>query len=139
MQLAVPGARDTISFEVPVVAQRCGPGHGLLLHGEQDGVGVLVWLRDSVPPDTGAYPLVSRGDTATARGAIAAVRFLMGQLARGVTVDDGSLTLTRARAPFALRARGRGVETALAQQRVVELTIDGVPLLPDTTPCLVEP
>jgi hypothetical protein len=135
----VPGAPDTIRFETAVVAQRCGPGHGLLFHGEEDGVGVLLWLRDSVPPDTGTYPFVPRGDTATPRGAIAAVRFLVRELARGVTIDDGSVTLTRATPPFALRARGQGVETSLAQQRKVELAIDGVPLRPDTTPCLVQP
>jgi len=49
------------------------------------------------------------------------------------------VTLTRATPPFALRAEGLGVETRLAQQRFAELTVEGVPLLPDTTPCLVEP
>jgi hypothetical protein len=138
VRLAIRGTPDTVRFEVPVVAQRCGPGHGLLLHGEQRDLGVLVWLRDAGNPDTGTYPLVSRGDTETVRGAIAAVRFLVGGLASGITINDGSVTLTRATPPLALRAEGMGVETRLAQQRFAELTVEGVPLLPDTTPCLVE-
>lgn len=136
--LTLTGTTEAVRFDVPVVAQRCGPGRGLIFHGEAGGTGVLVWLRDSAPPSTGTYPLVSRGDTTSPRGAIAAARFIVAQRTGGITIDDGEVTLSHATAPFALEVKGVGVETAFAQQRQVEMTFDGVPLLPDSVPCRVE-
>jgi hypothetical protein len=137
VRLVIPGARDTVQFEVPVVAQRCGPGTGLLLQGQHEGFGLMVWLRHAGVPDTGTYPLVSRGDTMP--GAVAAVRFLHGKMATGMTIDDGSATVTHAGPPYALHVRGLGVETAIAQQRRADLILAEVPLLPDSVPCRVEP
>jgi hypothetical protein len=122
-------------FQVPVVAQRCGPGHGILLHGEERGQGVMIWLRGTDAPDTGTYPLLSRGDTTATRGVIAAVRFLVGQTAGGMTIDDGSATLRRAQAPYELQLQGLGVESAFAQQRRAEVFLEGVPMAPDSVPC----
>lgn len=139
VQLAVPGASDTVRFEVPVVARRCGPGHGLLFQGEQNGAGLLIWLRDTSTPGAGTYPLLSRGDSVTPRGAIATARFLVAQRTGGITIDDGTVTLSRATAPFALQVTGLGVETAFAQQRRATLALENVPLLPDSVPCQVEP
>lgn len=137
--LAIRGTPDTLRFEVPVVAQRCGPGRGLLIHGQREGQGVLVWLHGSGAPEAGTYPLVSRSDTMTTPGAIAAVRFLIDELASGITIDEGSVAVSRAVPPFALRVRGSGVGSAFSQQRQAEVDLAGVPLRPDTVPCRVEP
>lgn len=137
VRLVIRGTRDTLRFEVPVVAQRCGPGRGLLVHGQREGRGVLVWLRGSGVPVAGTYPLVSRGDTTTP-GAIAAVRFLIDELASGVTIDDGSVTVSRAAPPFALQVRGSGIGTAFSQLRQAEVDLERVPLRPDTVPCRVQ-
>jgi hypothetical protein len=137
--LTVTGTTQTVHFEVPVVAERCGPGHGMMIHGEAGSTGVLVWLRDSAALRTGTYPLLSRGDTAAPRGAIASARFVVSQRTGGITIDDGQLTLSRDTPPFDLEVKGVGVETAFAQQRQAELTLTGVPLLPDSVPCRVEP
>lgn len=139
MRLVIPGTRDTTRFTVSVTAQHCGPGRGLLLHGQHEGAGVLVWLRYAGGLDTGTFPLISRGDTATSPGAIAGVRFLHGQVASGMTIDDGSVTVTHAAPPYAVHIQGVGVETAIAQQRRADLTLEDVPLLSDTVPCLAQP
>ena len=130
---------DTVRFEVPVVARRCGDGRGVLLHGAREGQGVLVWLRGAYPPDTGAYPLLPRGDSVAVRGVIAAVRFQLGDVAHGLTLEDGSASVTRASPRLALHVRGVGLETSVAEQRTAELALERVPLAPDTVPCGVRP
>jgi len=134
VQIALVGTNDTVRFEVPVTATRCGGGAGLLVHGERRGQGVLVWLRGA-RPDTGTHPLLTRGDTVATRGAIAAVRYLVGEMAHGVTLDDGTVTVTRAEPPFELAIRGRGVEVAMAAQRNAEVVLEGVTLGADTASC----
>jgi len=132
-------AGDTVHFEVPVVAQRCGDGRGVLMHGVREGRGVLVWLRGSYPPDTGAYPLLPRGDSVALRGVIAALRFQLGDVPHGLTLDEGSARVTRATPHLALHVRGVGLETTAAEQRTAELALERVPLAPDTVPCRVQP
>jgi len=132
-------APDTVRFEVPVVAQRCGDGRGVLLHGAREGQGVLVWLRGSYPPDTGAYPLLPRGDSVALRGVIAAVRFQLGDIPHGLMLDDGSASVSRATPRLALRVRGVGLETSVAERHTAELALERVPLAPDTVPCGVRP
>ncbi len=138
VRIALIETNDTVRFEIPVTALRCGGaergGAGLLVHGERFGQGVLVWLRGE-RPDTGSYPLLTRGDTVAPRGAIAAVRFLVGDVAHGLTLDDGVVTVTRAAPPFELAIRGRGVETAVAAQRTAAVELERVTLGPDTASC----
>lgn len=130
---------DTVRFEVPVVAQRCGDGRGLLLHGARQGRGVLVWLRGGFPPATGTYPLLPRGDSVALRGVIVAVRFVLGDVAHGLTLDEGSANVTRTTPQLALQVRGVGLETTVAEQRTAEVALERVPLAPDTVPCRVQP
>jgi hypothetical protein len=132
-------SRDTVRFEVPVAARRCGDGRGILMHGARGGQGVLVWLRSSYPPDTGVYPLLPRGDSVALRGVIAAVRFQLGDVPHGLALDEGSASVTRATPQLALQLRGVGLETSIAEQRTAEITFDRVPLAPDTVPCRVLP
>lgn len=140
VQVALVGTNDTIRFEVPVTATRCAGSAGLLLHGEQRGQGVLVWLRGGGGQlDTATYPLLTRGDAITPRGVIAAVRYMVGEVAHGVTLDDGAATVTRAAPPIDLSIRGRGVEAAMAAQRNAEVELKGVTLGPDTASCRAQP
>lgn len=135
VQIALTGTRDTVRFEVPVIAAACGGGAGLLLHGERRGQGVLVWLRGAERP--GTYPLLARGDTAAPRGAIASIRYLVSEVAHGVTLDDGSATVTRATPPLELQIRGHAAETISAMQRSAEVVLERVTLAPDTVSCRV--
>lgn len=133
------GAVDTIHFEVPVVAQSCVEGRGVLVTGAREGQGLLVLLRVAgAALDTGSYPLLSRADSATARGVIVAVRFVDGPASHGFTVDDGVATVTQVSPSLAVQVRGRGVES-VGGQRSAELTLDQVPLAPDTVSCRMQP
>lgn len=86
--------RDSVRFVTSAWLRRCGGGRGFVLEGEVRGNGVLVWLRpgDSVPK--GRYRIIQRGDTSTPRGAVVAVRFMTAELAHGVVLDSGSVTVT---------------------------------------------
>src|SRR5439155_6941976 len=85
--------QDTVRFEAPARARRCGGGpgkEGLLLQGSADGNGVILWLRGSGGgPPAGPWPLLQRGDTVSPRGATVAVRYMMKDVARGCALDCG--------------------------------------------------
>lgn len=139
VHLAQTGAADTIRFEVPVRAQRCVDGRGILVTGAHQGQGVLVWLRaDRAAPDTGTYPLLARADSGSVRGVVAAVRFVIGPVTHGLTVDDGTASVTQAAPAVTLQVRGHGVEPGLGGPQSVELTLDRVPLTADTVSCQVQ-
>ena len=138
VRIALVGTRDTIRFEVPVTATRCAGGTGLLVHGERRGQGVLLWLRGD-RMENGTVPLLTRGDTVSTRGAMASVRFMTAEMAHGLTLDDGAVTVTRATAPLELSVRGRGVETTLGLQRSAEVSLERVTLASDSTSCRVQP
>jgi hypothetical protein len=139
VHISITGGGDTVGFRIPVRARRCADDRGVVLDGAQHGNGLLVWLRDGVgPPDDGNYPLLSRGDSAAPRGAIASVRYIFGTVAHGVIVDSGSATLTRDRPPYAIQVKGNGAEVAIPGRRSVEITADPVPLERDTVNCVVQ-
>ena len=139
VHISITGGGDTVGFRIPVRARRCGDDRGVVLDGAQHGNGLLVWLRDGVgAPDGGNYPLLSRGDSAAPRGAIASVRYILGTVAHGVIVDSGSATLTREPPPYAVHVTGNGAEVAIQGRRSVESTADPVPLERDTVNCGVQ-
>ena len=139
VHISITGGGDTVGFQIAVRARRCADDHGIVLDGARHGNGLLVWLRDGVgPPDGGNYPLLSRGDSAAPRGAIASVRYILGTVAHGVIVDSGMATLTREKPPYAVHIKGNGAEVAIPGRRSVELTADPVPLEPDTVSCAVQ-
>ena len=118
--------RDSVRFVTSASLRRCGGGRGFLLEGEVQGNGALVWLRpgDSIPK--GRYRIIQRGDTSTPRGAVVAVRFMTAELAHGVVLDSGSVTVTVSGDSGAGRRRvstavyGSGLETMGARRvRVV--------------------
>jgi hypothetical protein len=139
VHISITGGGDTVGFRIPVRARRCADDRGVVLDGAQHGNGLLVWLRDgNGPPDGGNYPLLSRGDSAAPRGAIASVRYILGTVAHGVIVDSGSATLTREQPPYAVHVTGNGAEVAIPGRRSVELTADNVALARDTVNCQVQ-
>ena len=139
VHISITGGGDTVGFRIPVRARRCADDRGVVLDGALHGNGLLIWLRDGVgPPDGGNYPLLSRGDSAAPRGAIASVRYIIGTVAHGVIVDSGSATLTREQPPYAVHLKGNGAEVAIPGRRSVELTVDNTPLERDTVNCVVQ-
>jgi hypothetical protein len=139
VHISITGGGDTVGFRIPVRARRCADERGVVLDGALHGNGLLIWLRDGVgPPDGGNYPLLSRGDSAAPRGAIASVRYILGSVAHGVIVDSGSAILTRETPPYALHINGNGAEVAIPGRRSVEITADPVPLERDTVNCVVQ-
>ncbi len=111
-----------------------------MLHGASDGNGVIVWLRqrDSFP--NGDWPVLQRGDTAAARGAIVAARFMIGEVAHGVPLDSGTVTVTlEGGGVISAHARGSGLELAAAGRVTVDAAFAAVPLGADPVPCGMQP
>jgi hypothetical protein len=140
VRLAIQGTSDTVRFEVPVIARRCAGGGGVLVTGAREGQGVLLLLRTADPAiDTGSYVLLSRADSAALRGAIVAIRFSVGPVSHGLTVDIGTARVSRTTPTLAADVRGRGVEAGTGAQRTADFTVDDVPLAPDSAYCRVQP
>jgi hypothetical protein len=138
--LTDPGSADTVRFTVPVAARRCAGNRGLLVTGLEHGQGVLVWVRDSgTAPVVGRFPLLPRADSTSARGAIVSVRFVAGAIAHGVTVDDGSATLTQSSSRLGLVIQGRGQEPTIGVPHEAAIALSGVPVESDTVSCHAMP
>lgn len=129
--------KDTIRFTAPARAARCsvGTGGGLLLEGSSGGNGVLVWLRASGPLEGGSWPLLQRGDTVSRRGATVGLRFMGGDVAYGVALDSGTVTLTDDSGLITLVVSGAGISVAAAGRVDAEATFDAVPVGADTVSC----
>lgn len=138
-RIVLTGSPDTVRFEVPIVAQTCAGGAGILVHGERRGQGLLAWLRGGPQTDTGTYRLLTRGDTAAPRGVIVSVRFMVGDVAHGFTVDDGSATVMQVSPLLQLHVGGRGIETGPAGPRAADLDFEDARIDPDTVTCRVQP
>jgi hypothetical protein len=132
---------ETTRFDAPATAVRCGhskPG-GLLLQGSEGGNGVLVWIRSRDSIAAGEFPLLARGDSSSTHGATVAVRFMVGDLAHGLTLDSGGLSLAPAAGVLSASARGSGVEVGGQGRVALEASFTSVPLGSDTVPCQVRP
>jgi hypothetical protein len=135
--------RDTIRFEAPAHARRCGGRGGLLVQGSSDGNGVVVWLRaggeaaDS--PANGPWPLLQRGDTVSPHGATVGVRYMMGDVARGLPLDSGTVEVRRAGGVLTIVARGTALDASAAGRVGLEASFDAVPLEADTVSCRPRP
>jgi len=131
--------RDSVRFDLPLAVNQCGSGRGWLFHGAARGQGVLAWVRAAGAIDTGSYPLITRGDSVTPRGATVAIRYVTGDISHGLIVDTGMLQISAARPPINARVRGVGLEPKEAEQFEVEVTVSGVPAVGDTVTCRVQP
>jgi hypothetical protein len=136
--------RDTVRFDTPASAGRCdragsGAGRGVLIRGTQGGNGVLIWLRpgDSLAP--GDFPLLERADSVAARGAVVAVRFMLGEVAHGLWVDSGAVSVSRRADRLTVTARGTGPELGTSGRVTLAASFESVALGSDTVSCQVRP
>lgn len=132
--------RDTVRFEARATASRCGGAAraGLLIEGTERGNGVLVWLRYGDSLAGGEFPLLPRADAVASRGAVVAVRFVVGDVAYGVTLDSGTVAVTTARGLLGVTARGSGLEVVGAARVAVDAAFESVAVGPDAA-CQVQP
>jgi hypothetical protein len=120
---------------------RCGysqPG-GMLLQGSEGGNGVLVWIRSGDSIAAGEFPLLARGDSSSTHGATVAVRYMIGDLAHGFTLDSGGVSLSSGGGALSAVARGSGVEVGGRGRVALEASFTSVPLGSDTVPCQARP
>jgi hypothetical protein len=106
----------------------------MLALGVARGNGALLWVRSRDSLD-GAYPLLARGDSTTASGAMVSVRFMVGPDARGVTLDSGAVTLTRLPRAVAAQVDGSGLDPVSGVRVGVRLHLVAAPLDADTVSC----
>ena len=126
---------DTVRFSAVGFAHRCGRG-GWLWEGHTGGNGVLIWTR--APASVGELRLLTRGDSVTPRGAMVATRFMVGDGARGVTLDSGAVTLDSTARGLSARAAGTGLDAAAGHRVRVEAWFDSIPAAADTVTCRVQ-
>jgi len=135
--------RDSTPFAAAARFHRCrgsgqgGPG-GFLLDGTDKGNGILVWLRTTETTPAGTYPILSRWDTVTARGAIVAVRFVIGDAAHGLALDSGSVMAQGASGGVSALVIGAGLETEGARKVHAEARFGATSLAPDTASCAAQ-
>jgi hypothetical protein len=101
----------------------------------------MIWLRPGDSTARGDFSLLARSDTGAARGAVVALRFMVGDAAHGVTLDSGAVSVTRVAPGRALdaRVRGSGQEVILPGRVTLDARFEAVPLARDTVPCLARP
>jgi len=137
----VRAPKDTVRFTVPALASQCVGGiwRGVLVRGSSGGNGALVWLRSADSLTTGTWPLLQRGDTVSTRGATVGVRFMLGQIAHGVALDSGDVTVNAVHPAVTLTVRGAGIAVAAAGRVTAEVRVDAVPVGMDTVSCRAHP
>ena len=131
-----PPHADPIVFAVAAAAHRCSGGPSLVLQaGDEHGNGVLVVLRRGDSLAYGSFPLVALGDSITPRGANVAVRYMMVDIAHGLSLDSGAVDLSVTGGALDAGVHGSGLEGGARVK--VDAAYAGVPLTPpgDTVPC----
>jgi hypothetical protein len=124
-------------------AHRCAKGTGVLIEGIAGGDGVLIWTRSATPQNPASsapsrrYRILTRGDSTTPEGAMVAVRFMIGDVARGFAVDSGEVTLSASRDRVSATVRGSGLDYSAGQRLALEARAEAVPLASDTADCRV--
>ena len=111
----------------------------MLIRGTQGGNGVLVWLRSGDSLAAGDFPLLERGDTVAARGAVVAARFMLGDVAHGLWVDSGTVSVGRRAGGVRITARGAGVEVGTTARSSLVASFEAIALGSDSVSCEVMP
>src|SRR5207247_9995014 len=88
---------------------------------------------------SGAAPLLARAASATGRGAVVAGRSMVSDVGHGVTLDSGTVSVTRAGDALAASARGSGSEVAGTGRVTLEASFQSVRIGADTPPCAMQP
>jgi hypothetical protein len=110
-----------------------------LLQGAREGNGVVVWLRARDSLAGGQWPLLQRGDTVSPRGATVGVRYVLSEVAHGLTLDSGAVEVRQTGGVITVVARGTGLEVAAAGRVTLTASFDSVPLEADTVSCRGRP
>ncbi len=111
-----------------------------MLQGARGGNGVLVWLRFADSVATGEWPLLQRADTAArGGGAVAGVRFMVGDIAHGAPLDSGGVSVTRASPVLSVRVQGSGRDVVGAEWVAVDASFEAVPLGAGSVSCVARP
>jgi len=135
--------KDTIRFDAPARARHCSDSTrssgGLLLQGAREGNGVVVWLRARDSLVGGQWPLLQRGDTVSPRGATVGVRYVLSEVAHGLTLDSGAVELRQTGGVITVVVRGTGLEVSAAGRVTLDASFDAVPLEADTVSCRWRP
>ena len=126
---------DSARFEAVATAHRCGSGHGVVLEAAARGNGLLVWLRFPDSLTAGAYQPLGRADSTIPRGAVTVVRWMQGDVAHGIVLDSGAVTVTPRAGHLTVRAQGSGLEYVGARRASVDAVFDQVVLAAETTGC----
>lgn len=126
-------------FDATAMARVCAGGHGVLLEAVTGGNGLLLWIRAPGEVTPGAYPVIPRGDSTAARGAVIATRYLIREVPHGFAADTGSVTLLAAGPAYAARLRGRGIEVSAATRPTLDAEIRGARVEGDSIRCAVQP
>ena len=126
---------DSARFEAAATARRCGSGHGVVLEAAARGNGLLVWLRFPDSLTAGAYPPLGRADSTIPRGAVTVVRWMQGDVAHGIVLDSGAVTVTPQAGHLTVRAQGSGLEYVGARRASVDAVFDQVVVAAETTGC----
>jgi len=137
---AVPAHADSVVFVAPATAHLCSGGRALLLQAADDhGNGALLLLRHGDSLVTARLPLIALGDSITPRGANAAFRYMIGDVAHGLSLDSGTVDLTVSGGALTARAHGSGLDVGV--RVAVDAAYGGVllPAAADTVPCRFMP
>jgi hypothetical protein len=129
---------DTVRLRIPVVAQPCSEGSGLLISGVAAGDGVLMWLAGAGATDTGAYTISEAADSVPTRHARVSFRYMTGDLARAVALDSGTVRLTSHRAGYDGEVGGSGSDPAGGLRPLLAGAFRGV-RPGDPVPCRLRP
>ncbi len=130
--------KDTVRFALPATMHRCNDRRSVLLQGfHPQGNGVLARLRFRDSLTSGRYPITSLGDTITAPGANAAVRYLLRDVPHQFAFDTGSAQVLRDGNSVGVRVTGSGIENAIRTPARIEF--HDVPMANDTVSCNYQP
>ena len=134
--------RDSTPFAAAARFHRCsGAGRGFVLDGTDKGNGILVWLRTPDSTAAGTYQILSRWDTMTARGAVVAIRFVIGDAAHGLALDSGTVVATAARGAaggVSAQIVGAGLEAEDGRKVHAEARFGATAMGPDTLNCAAQ-
>ena len=98
---------------------------------------MLVWLRSGDSLAAGDFPLLERGDTVAARGAVVAARFMLGDVAHGLWADSGTVSVGRRSGGVRITARGTGVEVGTTARSSLVASFEAIALDSDSVSCEV--
>lgn len=131
--------RDSTPFAAAARFHRCGgTGRGFVLDGTVQGNGILVWLRTPDSTAAGTYQILSRWDTMMARGAVVAIRFVIGDAAHGLALDSGSVVATAARGGVSAQIVGAGLEAEGGRKVHADARFGATAIGPDTLDCAAQ-